>query len=181
MKQTVDSNTTFTSANDSSATTGYGSPDTLPEALASATFTVSAQSAVSSSSTASAVSLTSTQATSTSVGVQATTTLATLSPSKTIAVVIQAKPTSAASASVSNDSSDDGGAVNDDDDEDSDDDDQVLIVTSDLQRRHVPSVQVLELDTNGSMPIILNGYGNVNKQALLSRQCLQALNWPVQS
>ncbi|KAI0032489.1 hypothetical protein K488DRAFT_12331, partial [Vararia minispora EC-137] len=60
-----------------------------------------------------------------------------------------------------------------------DDNDDILRVILPISRRHF-SINVLGVSPNGSLPIVLNGWGNVNDKVFLSTDCLIALNWPVQ-
>jgi hypothetical protein len=61
-------------------------------------------------------------------------------------------------------------------DDDNDDGDVVLV----LPTRRDLTVQTLAINLNGSLPIVLNGWGYSGRQVTLSEKCLNALNWPVQ-
>lgn len=76
----------------------------------------------------------------------------------------------------------------DDDDEDDEDDNdgeeeekerkaRVIVITP--SKRHF-SAEILNSNPNGTLPVVLNGWGYKDTEVLLSTTCLDALNWPVQ-
>lgn len=48
------------------------------------------------------------------------------------------------------------------------------------KRGHRETFTIASLQLNGSVEVVLNGFGFDNKTVELSRRCLYTLNWPVE-
>lgn len=81
------------------------------------------------------------------------------------------------------DDSDDESDAGSDSESDSDDDEAVLVVSQahrrEVERRH-GALTVLEINLNGSVDVVLDGWGYTNTPVTLTQKCVDALNWPAQ-
>lgn len=159
----------------STSANGTLTMSSISSSLISATLTASSGLSTASSSPVRPISTTapllSTSSASTSapasVKASATTTSAAAHASETVLVVED-----------DDDSDDESDA---DSDSNSDDDDAVLVISQprQLQPRH-GALTVLEINLNGSVDVVLDGWGYTNKPVTLSQKCVDALNWPGQ-
>ncbi|KZV74698.1 hypothetical protein PENSPDRAFT_681658 [Peniophora sp. CONT] len=157
------------------ASSGLATPSSSPvRPISSAAPLISSSSTAALSSSSSIAPSSSSSASSALVSSTATSTITSAAAlaSQTVLVVEEA-----------DDDSDDESDAGSESESDSDDDEAVLVVSPsrrrEIDRRH-GAVTVLEINLNGSVDVVLDGWGYTNTPVTLTQKCVDALNWPAQ-